>query len=152
MKRKFIFTMITVMVVSTIFVACQSKEKNVNRIEQTTVEEKTEKEESEGVADSKYVFAGKYIDDEENDISIVAKESGEYEIVIGLIRLASLEGTAKQVGLNLEMELVDPSGEPMKAVWYIEEDGTCTLKITESTWEYITTGTEYKGFKNNGEA
>ena len=82
----------------------------------------------------------------DNDVTFTEKGEGEYDVVIGIIRLAQLEGTATRMDDALELELTDPSGNPMSAVFYPAEDGTYTLKITDSTWTYLETDYEFAGF------
>lgn len=81
-----------------------------------------------------------------NDIIFTEKGEGEYDVVISIIRLARFEGTAMRMDDALELELTDPSGNTMYAVFYPAEDGTYTLKITDSSWSLLETGYEFAGF------
>lgn len=72
------------------------------------------------------------------------KEDGSVEVSI--FRLCSMEGTANWVDGGMELDLTDPSEEVMNAVFFPAGDGTYTLKITLSTWEYLPVEETLTGF------
>lgn len=94
-----------------------------------------------------YDYEGEYSScDDENIVILTRQEDGTYSIEVDMYRLCSMEGEANDVDGAAEFRVTDPSDEDMYGVFYVNDDDTYTLMITESTWEYIKTGDIFEGY------
>ena len=91
-------------------------------------------------------FSGIYKNNEESDVTITKTDAGHYNFVIGIFRLCEMEGTATNMDAAVETILTDPNGNELNGIFFPNEDGTFTFKVTASTWNYLEVGQEVKGF------
>lgn len=108
---------------------------------------------NENISDMSIDFSGTYFDGdpaEADDITFIKDGDGTYNVSVGIVRLCAMDGSGHVMDDVLEIEFIDPNGNPMQAVFMKAEDGTYTLRIVESTWELLESGTEYSGFSISG--
>lgn len=92
-------------------------------------------------------FLGSFMtENEEVDLTISDNGDGTYGVRFGIFRLCSMdEGVGTYDEHKISFTTIDPSGEPMEGVIYRDSENSLTLKITNSTWGYIESDTEYPG-------
>ena len=78
-------------------------------------------------------------DDIYSELEVKKQSDGSYLFSMGLYRLTTIEGTAKQNGNVLDFNGTDASGNPIEGyITIIEEKAVATF--TNSTWAYIKNG------------
>lgn len=85
-------------------------------------------------------------DDDVNSVEFTKNEDSTYTATISLYRLCELTGTGSIMDGAVELELTDPNGNEMTAIFYPEGEYTYAFKVTTSTWDYLPEGTEFTGF------
>lgn len=93
--------------------------------------------------DNSDIYKGSFTDKDGNMVSFLEKSDN---VEISLIGIQTLEGTANWVDGAMELDLEDPEGETMAAIFYPAEEGTFALKITQSNWDKLKTETLFEGF------
>lgn len=90
-------------------------------------------------------FNGSYILAEDGStLKISENENGKPSIDIELFRLTSLDdGTGSISGDKLDFSAIDASGDPIYGSVKLKGD-TAVVTITNSTWEYLPSGTTYR--------
>ena len=73
-------------------------------------------------------------------------EDGTFGVDLSIFRLSQFPGTGSIMDAAVEMVLTDPNGGEMCAIFFPAEDGTFTLRITQSTWSLLPEGEEFTGF------
>lgn len=91
-------------------------------------------------------YAGLFSDENFDTVLFTPNEDGGVAVEVGIYRLAQFDGTANYVDGAMELELLDPNGNPMYTTFFPAEDGTFTLKFTESNWSLLETDTAFAGF------
>ena len=86
-----------------------------------------------------------YYTDGENDVTI-EKNGDNYSMTVGLYRLTTLsEGTVIASKDGVVFDTFDANGEPMKVSFKKDSSESFTLKIEESTWPLLESGTVFEG-------
>ena len=80
-----------------------------------------------------------------NTVQLDLNGQGGYDAVIGLYRLTTMEGKGNIMDGAVELELTDPNGGTMYAIFYPDGE-SYTLKITQSTWQLLPAETVFEGF------
>ena len=107
---------------------------------------------TQGDSDSEYVedataFEGKYESEDSSTIELTYGGMSVYDVEISIYRLCELEGMGRYEDGQITLELTDPNDKDIEGVLYKESDDTYTIKITQSTWTYISNGDTFTGFK-----
>ncbi len=72
---------------------------------------------------------------------------GTFDIDINIVRLCSLEdGVGTFTEHKMTFDVTDPNGNPMSGVIYRDNDNSLTVKITDSTWDYLPNDEVLEGF------
>lgn len=88
-------------------------------------------------------YVGYYTDGGYNEV-IIEKNGEDYAMEVSLYRLTYLdEGSVSFTEDGVVFNTIDASGKPMKISFSDNGDGTCSLRIEESTWLYLEPGTEF---------
>ncbi len=78
------------------------------------------------------------------DEVLIGKAGDEYVMSVGLYRLTSLdEGTLSFTDEGVVFHTIDASGNPMTLSFFPAGDDRYTLRVDESTWDLLETGTVY---------
>lgn len=84
---------------------------------------------------------------DESVLTISDNNDGTFKIDINIVRLANLEngiGTFEDHKMTFEID--DPSDNKISGVIYRDSDNSLTIKITDSTWEYLKNDDILSGF------
>ena len=85
--------------------------------------------------------------DDGSSLTISDNGDGTFVINISITRLCSLEngtGTFEEHKMNFVID--DPNGEKLSGVIYRDSDNSLTVKITDSTWTYLSNDDVIEGF------
>ena len=88
------------------------------------------------------IYIGEYLDSdvEEPFLEIEKDDSGKYQIIIGIYRLAYMDdGIGELTADGMYFTATDPAGNPISGIITIK-DQTATVTFTDSTWEYLKNG------------
>ncbi len=110
-------------------------------------EEEQDSDENEMVA--MHDYSGFFTDGMDDDMTLTRTADGGYDVEISIFRLCSLVGTGNDVDGACEVVLTDPANNKMSGIVYVEENGTYTFKVTESTWTYLSDGDSFTGFQRS---
>lgn len=95
-------------------------------------------------------YIGSFVDhdgsEEANRVSFALNEDDTFTADVSLYRLAQLPGVGSRMDGAMEVALEDPNGGTMYGVFFPAEDGTYTLRITQSDWELLEPQTDFPGF------
>ena len=91
-------------------------------------------------------LAGFWEDIDGSTVELTETGPNQFDAVIGIFRLAEFTGFGRLDVLGVNLTLQDPSGGTLYAQFRPQEDGTCTLTVTESAWELLASGTRFTGF------
>lgn len=75
------------------------------------------------------------------------EEDGMLKVDVGIFRLCTIDGgvgTYENGVVNFSA--IDPNGNPIKCCLFYDSDNSLSLKIEDSTWDYLPTGTVISGF------
>lgn len=89
---------------------------------------------------------GTWVDADGSTVELTATGEYTFRAVVGIFRLAEFTGTAALDTVSMNLTLTDPAGGELYAAFYLEEDGTACLNITESHWDLLESGTQFTGF------
>lgn len=82
-----------------------------------------------------------------SDITVEEGENGRLKVNVALVGLCTLDNG---VGIYekgvVSFDSVDPNGQVIRCCLYYNSDNSLCLKIEESSWEYLPTGTVIEGF------
>lgn len=85
--------------------------------------------------------------DDGSTVDIEDNGDGTFDVDINIVRLCSLEdGIGTFAEHKMTFEVTDPSGNPMSGVIYRDNDNSLTVKITDSTWDYLPNDELLEGF------
>lgn len=87
-------------------------------------------------------------DEDADTVELTKTEGTSYEATISIYRLCELTGTGSIMDGAVELELTDPNGNAMTAIFYPEDEYSYAFKVTTSTWDYLPEGTEFTGFQS----
>ena len=80
-------------------------------------------------------------------LNITDKNDGTFAVNIDIFRLCSLEdGVGTFEDHKMYFDVDDPNGDKMSGVIYRDSDNSLTVKITESTWDYLPVDDTIEGF------
>ena len=80
-------------------------------------------------------------------LNITDKNDGTFAVNIDIFRLCSLEdGVGTFEDHKMYFDVDDPNGDKMSGVIYRDSDNSLTVKITESTWDYLSVDDTIEGF------
>ena len=80
-------------------------------------------------------------------LSITDNNDGTFAVNIDIFRLCSLEdGVGTFEDHKMYFDVLDPNGDKMSGVIYRDSDNSLTVKITESTWDYLPVDNTIEGF------
>ena len=115
--------------------------------ENTSTNPEFQDPDADAQAEIEEYFLGSFMtENEEVDLTISDNGDGTYGVRFGIFRLCSMdEGVGTYDEHKISFTTIDPSGEPMEGVIYRDSENSLTLKITNSTWSYIESDTEYPG-------
>ena len=89
-------------------------------------------------------FSGRYADGSYDEV-VIGKQEDTWTMAVSLYRLTSLEeGTVSFSGGSAVFHTKDPAGNPMTLSFYPDEADRYTLRVDESTWEYLEPGTVFE--------
>ena len=86
-------------------------------------------------------YVGYYSDDADETQVTIEKNGAEYSMVISSIRLTTIdEGTVSASSEGIVFDALDAGGNPLKILFYQNDDGTYAFEIKETTWMYFENG------------
>lgn len=89
-------------------------------------------------------FVGHYSNDSYDEVTVAKTEDG-YSMNAGLYRLTSLDdGPVSFFGERLVFHATDANGNPMTLSFYQDDAGKYVLRVDESTWPLLETGTVFE--------
>ncbi|MBQ6384016.1 MAG: hypothetical protein IJJ42_10590 [Clostridia bacterium] len=89
-------------------------------------------------------FPGRYANGSYDEV-VIGKQEDTWTMAVSLYRLASLdEGTVSFTGRSAVFQTEDPAENPMTLSFFPNGEGRFTLRVDESTWEYLTPGTVFE--------
>ncbi len=93
-------------------------------------------------------FLGEHIrSTDESSLTITDNGDGTFGIAFSIIRLCNLEnGIGTFAEHKMSFTILDPSENELSGVIYIDSDNSLTIKITDSTWEYLPNDEILEGF------
>ncbi len=87
--------------------------------------------------------------DDGSTLAIAQNSDGTYSVDINITRLCSLEnGIGTFADHKMTFTVQDPSENELQGIIYRDSDGTLTVKITDSTWEYLPDDEVISGFED----
>lgn len=90
-------------------------------------------------------FSGRYTNGSYDEV-VIGKQEDTWTMAVTLYRLASLEeGTVSFSDGSAVFHTEDPAGNPMTLSFFPDGADRYTLRVDESTWEYLAPGTVYEG-------
>ncbi|MCR4830681.1 MAG: hypothetical protein K5883_04430 [Pseudobutyrivibrio sp.] len=138
--------------------ACGKEEPEVNtpEVTETPVSDTSEDTTTnQDVADEKVVnlddYVGHYTDENLDEVTI-SKNDDNYSMTVELYRLASFdEGEVSASSEGVIFKTIDPSGNPLELSFCNDSDDSYSIKIIDSTWEYLENDTVYSDFATASE-
>ncbi len=97
------------------------------------------------------VYLGEYLDSDtkEAGLEIAKGEDGGYIIQIGIYRLTSLnDGVGELTAEGMKFMATDAAGNPISGIITVEGEAA-TVTFTDSTWEYLESGTSFSYIKSS---
>lgn len=96
----------------------------------------------------KTYFLGEHVNsDDGSSLTITDKNDGTFDISIIITRLCNMdEGVGTFEDHKMKFDIMDSSGNPMSGIIYRDSDNSLTVKITDSTWDYLPNDTVIEGF------
>lgn len=101
-----------------------------------------------GGADLYQSFLGLHVSSNDgSEIMVEEGEDGKLNVEVSIFRLCTLEeGVGIYENGTVSFDAKDPNGEPIRCCLYIDSDGSISMEIEDSTWEYLPNGTVITGF------
>lgn len=98
--------------------------------------------------ESSDTFSGEYTRSYDGSaLTITENKNGTYNVDIVITKLCSMEnGTGTFSDGQMSFVIKDQSENDMSGVIYKNSDGSLSIKITDSTWDYIENGEVFDGF------
>ena len=132
----------------------ESKENDVVAAESSLAEDIVQEEQVAGQegAWNDTLYIGEYLDEnKEPNLEIAKGEDGYFIVQIGIFRLASFDdGVGELTEEGLCFTATDMAGNPIRGIITVENQ-MATVIFTDSTWEYIESGTSYEYTKSTDE-
>lgn len=88
------------------------------------------------------VLAGLWKLEDSSFVEIVPAENRSFDVLVSIYRLTQFSGTGEIDSNSMKMII----GDTISARFFLAEDGTGTLIITDSDWNLLESGTEFTGF------
>ncbi len=91
-------------------------------------------------------YVGEYLDSDNNEANLeIAKcENGNYKVQIGIYRLTSLQdGVGELTSDGIKFTATDAADNPISGIITVKNQ-TATVTFTNSTWDYLKSGSSYK--------
>lgn len=79
-------------------------------------------------------------------LTISDNSDGTFAVNISITRLCNLDGTGSFDDHKMYFEAEDPNGEKLSGVIYRDSDNSLSIKITDSTWDYLPKDEVIDGF------
>ncbi len=83
---------------------------------------------------------------DDSTLTISDNNDGTFAVNISITRLCDLDGTGNFDDHKMYFEAEDPSGGKLSGMIYRDSDNSLTVKITDSTWEYLPDDEVIDGF------
>ncbi|MBQ0058980.1 MAG: hypothetical protein KBS83_03325 [Lachnospiraceae bacterium] len=88
-----------------------------------------------------------WTDDKCNEVKVTKTGDNSYDVTVNIPRLCELKATASMHGDSLVLKTQDPNGNAMELNFGPDTSThTCTLRVTQSSWDLLQTGTEFANF------
>lgn len=144
MKKNCSIALIVILLMTTLW-GCNvntndTTEVNQNTEKTTESEEKVELEESAVLDEAAYI--GEYLDENgDANLEIAQNDDGTYTVQIGIFRLTTIDdGVGELTEEGLKFTATDAAGNLIGGIITVE-DKIATVTFTDSTWEYLPSGT-----------
>lgn len=85
--------------------------------------------------------------EDESTLTITDNGDGTFKVDITIVKLCNLEngvGTFEDHKMTFDVD--DPNGDKLSGVIYMDSDNSLTVKITDSTWNYLPVDEVLEGF------